>query len=316
MDLSLENVQRTMIQRYQPTTREPARTPFEAFQHKEFGGQYLAEVFHENTKIRSVDQWTLGRSTMRFSDDQGLQVAQAMIEPDYPGRPTVELPEPDGLDARLGEVLRSRRSFRSFTGDGVTVRELSTLLGHSCGVTGSEPIDADGKLDPDLAKDFRAYPSPGALYPVELYVAVLHGGEGLRPGLYFYNPVEHVLRALTEGADEPIRERLPDSLGGDGVSIGEASVVVFLVGAFWRCLAKYGNLGYRFVLEEAGIVTQNLLLVGTGMGLGGLPYAAFLDDEADDLLDLDGVEESVILSVPLGPLPGEAGDAGRGADDG
>ena len=69
---------------------------------------------------------------------------------------------------------------------------------------------------------------------------------------------------------------------------------------FWRTRFKYGLRGYRFALIEAGHVAQNLLLTATALRLGSVPLGGLFDRRIDELLDLDGVNESVLYAVSVG----------------
>jgi SagB-type dehydrogenase family enzyme len=54
------------------------------------------------------------------------------------------------------------------------------------------------------------------------------------------------------------------------------------------------------VLLEAGHIGQNLYLAATSMGLGACAVGAFLDDELNDLLDVDGKEEAALYLMSVG----------------
>jgi SagB-type dehydrogenase family enzyme len=51
---------------------------------------------------------------------------------------------------------------------------------------------------------------------------------------------------------------------------------------------------------EAGHIAQNLALAATCVGLGSCQIGAFFDDEVNQILGVDGVEESVIYLSVIG----------------
>ena len=65
-------------------------------------------------------------------------------------------------------------------------------------------------------------------------------------------------------------------------------------------MSKYGNRGMRYVLLDAGHICQNTLTAAEATGSGGCPVAAFYDDEVNELLGLDGKEETVIYAASVG----------------
>ncbi|MBM3957868.1 MAG: SagB/ThcOx family dehydrogenase, partial [Gemmatimonadetes bacterium] len=91
----------------------------------------------------------------------------------------IELPEPVLRGAvSLEQALAQRRSVREYTGEPVTLEEVSQLLWAAQGQT------ADWGA--------RTAPSAGALYPLETYL-VAGNVSGLEQGLYRYRPGEHDL---------------------------------------------------------------------------------------------------------------------------
>ena len=90
----------------------------------------------------------------------------------------IALPEPrlDG-DVALEAAIAKRRSVRAFTSTPLTWEQIGQLLWAAQGVT-------------DPQQGFRAAPSAGARYPLELYVI-------LPEGLYWYQPEEHALIPLS-----------------------------------------------------------------------------------------------------------------------
>ena len=55
-------------------------------------------------------------------------------------------------------------------------------------------------------------------------------------------------------------------------------------------------------LMEAGHIGQNLYLAATSMGLGACAVGAFLDDDLNDLLGLDGEEEAALVVIAGGKV--------------
>ncbi len=189
------------------------------------------------------------------------------------------LPAPDRKGHRsLEETLAARRSVRDFTDESLTVAELSQLLWAAQGVTDPEGL--------------RTAPSAGALFPLELYVA-------MPVGVYNYDPSQHQL-ARKEGMD--VRCALCEvALGQD--AIAAAPAVFILTAVYARTRKKYGPHTERYVYMEAGHAAQNLLLEAVALDLGGVVIAAFDDEDVSDVLRLPEAESPLYL-IPVGhPAP-------------
>ena len=65
---------------------------------------------------------------------------------------------------------------------------------------------------------------------------------------------------------------------------------------------KYGERGYRFIYLDAGHMLQNLNLVATYLGLGGVELGASSksDDYIDKMIGLSSELENVFLGVAMG----------------
>jgi len=145
---------------------------------------------------------------------------------------------------------------------------------------------------------FRAAPSGGALYPLELY-AVCHRVEGLEVALYHYDPLLHGLELLG-----PLTGRAGADLTPYGEVLSDSAAVVAITAVFWRSRFKYGARAYRFTLTEAGHVAQNLLLAATALGLASVPVGGFYDRKVDDFIGVDGIFEGSLYLVPVGHAAG------------
>jgi SagB-type dehydrogenase family enzyme len=284
--------------RFEPTTTSPGLEALDRFERRGFGDTSIAELFHEATKD-AKHRPTETASRVRFVTERPFALAQAKLPPDKPGTDRISLPDPVELSVGLDDALGDRRSRRTFGGDPLSVREIATLLGHSCGTTRSSDV-ADG-----VEQSFRAYPSAGALYPVHVHLIAVQGTEELSAGIYWYDPDDHALVRQRE-ADPALADDLERAFepAADIFDLWSVAAVVVLTGAFVRSMAKYGPLGYRFALQESGHVAQNLLTVATAVGASAFPSAAY-DDELDDLLDVDGIDEATIYTVPVGVPPGD-----------
>jgi len=202
--------------------------------------------------------------------DWGGQPARYKI---YADAERVALPAPYGHQGlSLEETLEARRSVRDYATESLSLDQISRLLHAAQGIT--EPH-----------RNFRAAPSAGALYPIELY-AVVHDVAELEAGIYHYAVQEHELELIKRGDF-----RAPVTQAGLWQSfLGQAGVCFVLSAIFQRTRWRYHERTYRYVMLEAGHVGQNLYLAATSMGLGACAVGAFLDDELNDLLGLDGAD--------------------------
>jgi len=302
MEINIRRLQQLRRRQFEPTTEVPGREAIEWFTHRGFERGSIAEDFHEATKD-SHRQPTEITSRIRFVSEESFAVAQTKLPPYKPGIGRISLPKPTETSVSLEDALANRRSQRTFGGDSLSLPEIGTLLGYSCGVTNLENVTDD------INQSFRAYPSAGALYPIYTHLIILQEAPSLGVGVYWYNPIEHALEQQREDdaqlADE--LERVFDP-AADIFDLWDAAAVVVLTGTFVRSMAKYGSLGYRFALQESGHVAQNILMIATAIGASAFPSAAYDDRELDELLDVDGVDESTVYTIPIGFGPEEDGD--------
>lgn len=296
MEIEVNSLRKLRSQGYEPSQLRMNESYLDEFVAKEFRGEQLAELFHENTKYSDKTNLKLGPSAAAFTKNPSYAYMQAQLSPDYDGYETIDLPEPDSLNRTFTDTIKRRRSVREQAGKSISLSQISTLLKHSCGVSGERSVDDEG----EVMQTFRSYASGGALYPVEIYFAVVHGNEDLDRGLYYYVPDDHELRVLRRDDDLP--DRMDDlfALSEDVFDPATSSIVFMLTGAFWRSMSKYGPRGYRYILQESGHLGQNVLLSAAAMGLVSIPVAAFKDDSINEYLDVDGVNEAVVYTLCVG----------------
>lgn len=193
----------------------------------------------------------------------------------------LELPEPRyDSDVSIEETLLKRRSIREYTGEPLTLQEISQLLWAAQGIT--------------HPRGFRTAPSAGALYPLEVYV-VVGDVENLREGVYRYKPHEHGLVIVIDGdkraelAKAAIRQAW----------VKEAAMCVVITAVYERTTVKYGDRGVRYVHIEVGHAAQNICLQATAMDLGIVTVGAFYDDQVREVLNLPEKEQPLYI-IPIG----------------
>ncbi|OAQ20599.1 SagB/ThcOx family dehydrogenase [Thermosulfurimonas dismutans] len=202
----------------------------------------------------------------------------------YSKAPRYPLPRPNFPPAELFEVLARRRSSRIYQRAPLTLEELNLLLYASQGVTGR----AGRYL-------LRTAPSAGALYPIETYLGI-NAVSGLPAGLYHLEVTGWVLEELARGE---FGSKLKEAALGQ--SMCETASVVFIWSAIpRRTMSKYGSRGMRYIFMDVAHICQNLLLAAEALGLSACPSGAFFDEEINDLLGLDGEEETVIYLATVG----------------
>jgi len=196
----------------------------------------------------------------------------------------VTLPNPNyDSDVSIEEALLKRRSIRGYTGESLTLEELSQLLWATQGIT-----------DP---RGFRTAPSAGALYPLEVYVVVGDVND-ISVGVYRYKPHEHSLRSVRDG--DRRGELASAALGQSWVE--SAAVDIVIAAVYERTTGRYGERGVRYVHIEVGHAAQNLCLQATALGLGAVTVGAFHDDEVSKTLGLPENEKPLYI-IPVGRAP-------------
>jgi SagB-type dehydrogenase family enzyme len=204
---------------------------------------------------------------------------------EYPNSRKIELPlktKVETLD--MDEVLRKRKSIRQYADEPLGIDHLSFLLWAASGIQRVEGSFA-----------FRTAPSAGALYPVETYI-VAGRIEGLVAGIYHYSVKQHCLETLREG---DFRNEIAMAALGQKMC-REAAAVIVWTAIFQRSKWKYDQRAYRYVYLDAGHMAENLALAATGIGLGSCQIGALFDDEVNNIIDIDGIEESVIYMSVIG----------------
>ncbi|OGO02114.1 MAG: hypothetical protein A2Y59_04695 [Chloroflexi bacterium RBG_13_52_14] len=182
------------------------------------------------------------------------------------------------------QAIVNRRSHRDFSGQAMPLAELSHLLLYSSGIT-------------DKRHGFRAAPSAGATYPIEVY-AFANNVEALPKGVYHYLIPSHELELMHEG---DLSHDLSNAALGEKM-VRHANVVLALSAVLQRTQRRYKERAQRYIFFEAGHIAQNAYLVATSMGLGACAIGAFFDDEVNRLLGLNIRDESALYLIAVGKI--------------
>ncbi len=203
----------------------------------------------------------------------------------YPDANRIALPEPKPNDSmQLSQIITKRRSTRVYRNVPVSMTQLANLLWYSTGIR-----EREGRFE------FRTAPSAGALYPIETYI-VANRVEGLASGVYHYNIPGHQLEELRTG--EYGMQTAHAALEQD--MCADAAVVFIWSAVFARSMWKYGERAFRYIYLDAGHIAENLALACVDEGLASCQIAALFDDEANNIVGIDGKEESVIYMTCAG----------------
>ena len=211
--------------------------------------------------------------------------AKPDVYKEYPEVPKIELPSFElSRTMSLDQALKQRKSVREFQPRSISKGQLSYLLWASTGIQRVE----DGY-------EFRTAPSAGALYPIETYV-VANNVRRLEAGLYHYSIRAHQLEQLRQS---DLRHEIAAAALGQGMCAAPAAVFVWSA-IFERCKWKYGQRAYRYIYLDAGHIAENLALAAVSLNLGSCEIGALYDGQANAIVGVDGIEESVICMAVVG----------------
>lgn len=227
-----------------------------------------------------------------FQTDQMKKMKQPPLNKAYEGKERIDLPKVTVENAPKADVFTAivnRKSRRKFTEENLTLLELAFLLYSTQGL---RFVNASRKYS------MRTVPSGGSRQPFETYLAI-NRVEGIKPGIYNYDPLEHQLIYL----------KTPENMikiVGDAASeqrfVGDCAVTFI-----WSCIPYRGEWRYhvaahKTMLLDAGHVCQNLYIACEAISMGTCAIAAYDQKKFDELLDLDGENEFVVYLAPVGKL--------------
>lgn len=189
----------------------------------------------------------------------------------------------------LIDLIRDRRSSRIYTQEKMTLQQLSFLLWATQGIKGLR-----GRAYATL----RTVPCGGARHEFETYLLV-RKIDGLQSGAYHYLPMEHALEYL--GAVDNLDSVISESLSGQTWA-AKANVVFYWSMVPYRAEWRYGIYAHRIAMVDIGHVGQALYTACTGLGLGCCGIGAFSHEKCADLFRLDGEEEYIVYTTPVGTI--------------
>ncbi|HEY3945630.1 MAG TPA: SagB/ThcOx family dehydrogenase [Solirubrobacteraceae bacterium] len=183
-----------------------------------------------------------------------------------------------------------RQTCQHFSGRQLSLEGLAALLHSGYGPLIRSTGSAEGEYAPH-----RTVPSAGALFPLEVYVAVFRVSD-LAGGLYHFVPNEETLTPLRL---DDVVEKAVVSRFVDAEKIRGSAAIVLVTSVFERSRFKYGLRGYRFALLEAGHLGQNIALAGAALEIGVMPIGGTWDDEIEKLLGVDGINEALVYAFAI-----------------
>ncbi len=176
----------------------------------------------------------------------------------------------------LEDCLRKRESIRNFSSQPLNREDLAQLLWAAQGITRNW--------------GGRTTPSAGALYPLEIYVA-------MKEGVFHYFPEAHNLSRMNM---KDVRKYLSEAaLGQD--CIREAPAVFVIAAVYKKTFQKYGDRARRYINMEAGHAGQNILLQAVSLDLAAVPIGAFEDEEVKRVLNLP-INHDPLYLIPVGKM--------------
>ncbi|MFX1380283.1 MAG: SagB/ThcOx family dehydrogenase [Promethearchaeota archaeon] len=198
---------------------------------------------------------------------------------------TIRMPDPE-FDKKIifWDVILKRQSTRKFINEPITLSQLSCLLFGMTGLT---------RIFPQYA--FRTVPSAGGLYPIEIY-PVINIVKNLEQGIYHYNISQHSLELLKKG---DYRGDITKACLDQQIAFNSAVNFVWTA-VIERSKWKYLQRCYRYIYMDVGHIGQNLYLIAEALGLGACTIGAIYDDEINNLLDIDGIQETAIYVGVIG----------------
>jgi SagB-type dehydrogenase family enzyme len=252
-----------------------------------------AMLYQENSKLSKLEMMKQGEEIGKFSNPYILQRASQPYKCFPTSKIISFLDYKDTIppDVNLFNTIQNRRSIRDYDDYSISINELYHILHYCYGITSSQAINgAKGTWS------YRSVPSGGGLYPLEIYLYL--NNSVLKKGIYHFRPDLNALEVIEEGDYlETMREII---VAEPFVNLPKACCLIFISSVSERMLIKYGERGYRFILQEVGFVCQNISLVCQAINLASCMVGSFVDNKVNDLIKADGTLETIQGVIIIG----------------
>ena len=274
-------------------------TPYES--EEEWGWDTLSKIFHigtQNVYISSNEKNEQNRVQNYLEKSQRfLDVALPFFS--ERGGLTVELPSPafNSLDqVPLLTALKNRKTCRNFSGQYLTLEDLSTLLFLSFGLIHGNSWSEPNENNLKIIGMRKSSPASGGLHAEEVYISV-YRVLNLPQGIYHYRPQDHKLTMISEGDfEEKIITINYEQDYSRGLSCG-----FYLTSRLDKIWKKYKHSrALKPALLDLGHVSQTFLLIATALNMQTWMTAAFEEKEVSSILQLESIKESPFLFLGVG----------------
>lgn len=277
------------------------------YDDEEWGWDMLSKIFHMGTQnvyvaSEETEEQKLAQDYIKKCEQLSETTPPLFSERDGL---IIDLPSPalESLEqVSLLTTLKNRKTCRNFSGECITLQDLSTLLFASFGLihgdSWSEPNDKNLKI----IGMRKSSPASGGLHAEEIYIAAYRVSD-LSPGIYHYRPQDHKLTMMSEGNfEEEIISINYKQFYSRGLSCG-FYVTSRLDKIWWKY--KHSR-ALKPTLLDLGHVSQTFLLTATALNLQTWITGAFEEKKVNHLLQLHHIKESPFLFLGVGYGTGQA----------
>lgn len=226
-----------------------------------------------NTSIDAMSQhlaFKFEHQGIRNLGDERLSLA---------GKPTVEI--------NKAEFLK-RQSFREYKSRPINGKSFGEMLACLSALDLGDGLPAK-----------RRYPSPGSLYPVQVYLAIRPNSiEGVSGGYYYYDPIAHDLLLLAPSDAIELDLLYPNEVQNICVN---SAFNIFMIADLSEIKSNYGPLSEEFCYLEAGYLSQLLMENAPAHQLGACPLGRVNVEQLKPVLQLTE-EHKYIHALAFGAI--------------
>lgn len=208
---------------------------------------------------------------------------------------TIPLQKPDieklkQEDAPFTLILESRSSKRIHGDRPISKRELGEFFYRSARVRKvfSRPY---------MECSDRPYPTGGACYELELYLAINQCLD-ITSGLYHYCPQKHQLEQISQ-RNQYLEALLENAQKTNGENY-PPQVLIIITARFARVSWAYESIAYSLILKHVGVIIQTMYLVATAMNLAPCAIGTGNADLFATATGIDYYSESSVGEFILG----------------